>query len=239
MLIPVKHAKRSTVSSYIKKLIERGESQHLDFKFGITDSRKIARSLVAFCNSEGGTLLIGVKDNGAIAGVRSDEEYYMVEAAANLYCKPAIIFQTHEWNVEGKTVLEVTVLSDPDELYHAPDKDGNWKVYVRVEDHNLLANSVYLKARKRKKAKKGVFLEYTDKEKILLTYLDLNFSVTLSKFCRVASINRYKAEITLANLIALDIVEQVLTEHGCYYKLKDGNLQFPLKERYPKGFEKW
>lgn len=228
-----------TVSSYIKNLIERGESQHLDFKFGITDSRKIARSLVAFCNSEGGTLLIGVKDNGAIAGVRSDEEYYMVEAAANLYCKPAISFQTHEWNVEGKTVLEVTVLSDSDVLYHAPDKDGNWKVYVRVEDHNLLANSVYLKARKRKKAKKGVFLEYTDKEKILLTYLDLNFSVTLSKFCRIANINRYKAEKTLANLIALDIVEQVLTEHGCYYKLKDGNLQFPMKERYPKGFEKW
>jgi predicted HTH transcriptional regulator len=227
------------VSSYIKKLIERGESQHLDFKFEITDSRKIARSLVAFSNSEGGTLLIGVKDNGVVAGVRSEEEYYMVEAAASMYCKPAISFQSHEWNVDGKKVLEITILSDPDVLYHAPDKEGNWKVYVRVDDHNILANRVYLQARKRRKAAKGVFLAYTEKEKILLTYLDENFSLTLSKFCRIAQLSKYKAEKTLANLVALDIIEQVLSEHGCYYKLKDEKLQFPLNERYPKGFMKW
>jgi len=227
------------VSSYIKKLIERGESQHLDFKFGITDSRKIARSLAAFVNSEGGTLLIGVKDNGSIAGVRSEEEYFMVEAAASLYCKPEVEFQTHEWNVDGKVVLEITVLPDPETLRYAPDKDGNWKVYIRVEDHNLLANRVYMQARKRKKAKRGVFLAYTEKEKILLSYLDANFSITLSKFSKIAGVTRFAAEKTLVNLIALDVVEQVFSEHGCYYKLKDGNLQFPIKERYPKGFTKW
>lgn len=227
------------MSSYIKKLIERGESSHLDFKFEIADSRKIARSLVAFSNSEGGTLLIGVKDNGAIAGVRSEEEFYMVEAAAQLYCKPAVSFQTHEWNVDGRMVLEITILPDPDILRSAPDKNGNWKVYIRVNDQNLLVNSVYLQARKRKRAVSGVFLAYTENEKSLLNYLDNNFSITLSKFCRIAGLNKYKAEKILANFIALDIVEQVLTENGCYYKLKDGNLQIPIKERYPKGFEKW
>jgi predicted HTH transcriptional regulator len=227
------------VSSYIKKLIERGEGQHLDFKFEINDSRKIARSLVAFSNSEGGTLLIGVKDNGVVAGVRSEEEYYMVDAAASLYCRPSIGFQTHEWTVDGKKVLEITILPDPETLRYAPDKDGNWKVYIRVEDHNLLANSIYLQARKRKKALNGVFLAYTEKEKTLLHYLDENFSITLSKFCRMANLSKYKAEKTLANLIALDIVEQILTENGCYYKLKDPNLQFPLKEKYPLGFKKW
>lgn len=227
------------MSSYIKKLIERGEGQHLDFKFEINDSRKIARSLVAFSNSEGGTLLIGVKDNGVVAGVRSEEEYYMVDAAAHLYCKPPISFQTHEWTVEGRKVLEITILPEPETLHYAPNKDGNWKVYIRVEDHNLLANRIYLQARSRKKAIKGVFLAYTEKEKILLHYLDENFSVTLSKFCRIANLSKYKAEKTLANLIALDIVEQIFTENGCYYKLKDGSLQFPMNENYPKGFKKW
>ena len=75
---------------YIKKLISEGEHQQLDFKFEISDSRKIAKTLVAFANTDGGTLLIGVKDNGNIAGIRSDEEYYMVEAAATMYCKPSI-----------------------------------------------------------------------------------------------------------------------------------------------------
>ena len=57
--------------NYIEKLIEQGEHQHLDFKFAVNDSRKIARSLVAFANTTGGKLLIGVKDNGTIAGVRT------------------------------------------------------------------------------------------------------------------------------------------------------------------------
>jgi predicted HTH transcriptional regulator len=57
------------LNTYIKNLIKQGEHQQLDFKFEITDSKKIARSLVAFANTDGGKLLIGVKDNGAIAGV--------------------------------------------------------------------------------------------------------------------------------------------------------------------------
>jgi len=95
------------LNNYIKNLIKQGEHHQLDFKFEITDSKKIARSLVAFSNTNGGKLLIGVKDNGAIAGVRSDEEYHMVEAAAQMYCKPQIKFESKEWTVDGKTVLEI------------------------------------------------------------------------------------------------------------------------------------
>jgi len=53
---------------YIYKLIEEGEHQQQDFKFEISDARKIAKSLSAFSNTDGGRLLIGVKDNGKIAG---------------------------------------------------------------------------------------------------------------------------------------------------------------------------
>ena len=60
----------------IEALIEQGEHQQLDFKFEVSDSKKIARTLSAFANTDGGRLLIGVKDNGAISGVRSEEEYY-------------------------------------------------------------------------------------------------------------------------------------------------------------------
>jgi predicted HTH transcriptional regulator len=43
------------------KLIEEGEHQQQDFKYCINDSKKIAKSLVAFANTDGGRLLIGVK----------------------------------------------------------------------------------------------------------------------------------------------------------------------------------
>jgi len=54
--------------NHIQNLISEGEHQMLDFKFEISDSRRIARSLAAFANTDGGRLLVGVKDNGAIAG---------------------------------------------------------------------------------------------------------------------------------------------------------------------------
>ncbi|MDD4142989.1 MAG: putative DNA binding domain-containing protein, partial [Prolixibacteraceae bacterium] len=66
----------------LQKLIDEGEHQKQDFKFCINDSKKIAKSLVAFANTDGGRLLIGVKDNGKIVGISTDEEFYMVESAA-------------------------------------------------------------------------------------------------------------------------------------------------------------
>ena len=71
-------------------MIAEGEHQQQDFKFEISDARKIAKTLSAFANTDGGRLLIGVKDNGKIAGVRSEEEKYMIEAAAQLYCIPEV-----------------------------------------------------------------------------------------------------------------------------------------------------
>ncbi|WP_302606014.1 helix-turn-helix domain-containing protein, partial [uncultured Duncaniella sp.] len=73
---------------YIASLIEEGEYEHQDFKFAVSDARKIARSLSAFANNDGGRLLIGVKDNGAIAGVRNEEDIFVVEQAAEMYCEP-------------------------------------------------------------------------------------------------------------------------------------------------------
>ena len=53
-----------TDTQYIRQLVSEGEHCHQDFKFEISDARKIARSLSAFANTEGGRLLVGVKDIG-------------------------------------------------------------------------------------------------------------------------------------------------------------------------------
>src|SRR5690554_4769877 len=126
--------KQHSSDKKLKDLIAEGEHQKQDFKFAITDSKKIARSLSAFANTDGGRLLVGVKDNGRVAGVESDEEYYMIEAAATMYCKPPVEFDTYIWEEDGKTVLEVSVLKSKEKPHKAPTKDGDFKVYVRVND---------------------------------------------------------------------------------------------------------
>jgi len=209
------------MNEYISKLISKGENQQLDFKHSITDSKKIARSLVAFANTDGGKLLVGVKDNGAIAGVRDDEEFYMVQAAAQLYCKPPMNFDSKIWEINGKTILEITIAKGENIIYSAPNKDGKWMVYIRVNDQNFTANSILLKVWEKKKSKTGVLIRYTEIEKQLFDYLIENKTITFSKFKKMAKISKYKAEKILINLIVLDLVEIIYTENQIFYKVTE------------------
>ena len=103
--------------NHILQLVTEGEHVHQDFKFAITDACKIARSLSAFSNTEGGRLLVGVKDNGKIAGIRSAEEIYMVEVAATRYCRPSVTLDSQIYKVDGKDVLEVSVAESQHKPY--------------------------------------------------------------------------------------------------------------------------
>ncbi len=67
-----------------------------DFKFEISDSRCISRSLCAFADTRGGRILVGVSDNVAIAGVWSDEEQNMIRAVAEMFWCPPVACETHE-----------------------------------------------------------------------------------------------------------------------------------------------
>ena len=208
---------QETLSRYIRELIGQGENQQLDFKFEINDARKIARTLSAFANTDGGKLLIGVKDNGKIAGVRSDEEYHMVEAAAQMYCRPGLPFETRKWIILGKTVLEVDIAPVKRKPCLAQSEDGKWLAYVRVGDQNIRANTVLLKVWQKDKRKKGIFIEYSSTEEILLDYLDKNGKISISKFCRICRIPRKQAEETLAKLISLEVLQIHLDEKGAVY----------------------
>jgi predicted HTH transcriptional regulator len=207
------------MAHHILKLIDEGEHLKLDFKFEITDVRRIARSLVAFANTQGGRLLIGVKDNGAIAGVRSEEEYYMLEAAAKMYCRPPVDFQSREWTLNNKTVLEIIVPKSNRKPHYAAHKDGKWMVYIRVDDQNLLANRVLLKVWENENKPQGVFVKFTEKEKILLEFLEKNPAITLSKFRRLALISRAKAESILVKFVLLKLIRIRFEEKQTFYEL--------------------
>ncbi|MBN2683278.1 MAG: ATP-binding protein [Bacteroidales bacterium] len=208
--------------NYIRNLIAQGEHLQQDFKFEISDSRKIARSLVAFANTAGGKLLIGVKDNGAIAGVRSDEEFYMVEAAANMYSQPEIIFKTKEWKVEGKIVLEIDINKSDKMPHYAKNEEGKWLAYIRTGDKNLLVNRIQLQVWKREKFGKPVFIEFRENERLLFDYLDRKKEISLPKLLKLTRMKKQDAEQLLIDLILLQIIEIEFREQITVYKFKEG-----------------
>lgn len=204
---------------YIRKLISGGENQTLDFKYCVSDSRKIARTLTAFANTEGGRLLIGVRDNGSIAGIKSDEEIYMVDTAAQLYCRPEISYTIKQHTTEAKTFLEVEVRKGEERPYQSKDETGKWLPYFRNNDQNLVANKVLLQVWAKSKKPSGVMVKFGVAENLLLDYLTKNGSITISAFRKIARVNAYRAESILANLIIFKVLIMKCSEKGFSYEL--------------------
>ena len=207
---------------YIRNLIAKGEGQDLDFKYYISSASKIAKTLVAFANSSGGRLLIGVKDNGNIVGVESEEEVYMIQLAAERYCRPEVKLEMTSWDMDGLVVLEVYVAPGSDKPFYAKDDEGKWLVYIRKEDKNLLANKVLVEVFKRKKSDQANIIRYDLPESFLLDYLSEHKQITFNQFCRLAKIRPYLAEKVLVNLVSIKMIEVHHTSQGDYFVLKQG-----------------
>ncbi|MDR1762482.1 MAG: ATP-binding protein [Dysgonamonadaceae bacterium] len=212
-----------TKKEYITELIAQGEHQRLDFKFEVSDSKKIARTLSAFANSDGGALLIGVKDNGHITGIRSEEEYYMLEAASEMYCRPKVPFKARTWNIEGKTVLEAKVAPSPQKPHQSPDKYDVYRTYIRIDDENILAPDVLDMAWAKMAAVNGTHLTVSKPVEKLLKYLEINDFVTVNQFRKIARINSNTAKNILSDLLALGTIGYKLEDKSIVYGIGQEN----------------
>ena len=206
-------------SDYIFNLIKEGEHVHQDFKFEISDARKIAKSLSAFANTEGGRLLVGVKDNGKIAGIRSEEEIYMIDSAATLYCTPEVTVENRLFTIEGKHVLEVTVLEAENKPIYALDEAKKKWAYVRIQDENILADVVHLNFWEHNKTEEKVVMVYSEREQQILNILADKGLLTLNQCSKLTGIPRKETSELLADFIRFKLVKEVFKEHRFYYEL--------------------
>lgn len=202
----------------IKALILNGEGVTLDFKKTITHFEKIARTMVAFANNQGGRLLIGVADDGRIVGVKSeDEEKYMITQAAHLYARPALEPIFEEIYVEEKLVLVVKIEESDTKPHYALGEDRKWWVYIRVNDKSVLASKIVVDVLKRSSSAEGVLLEYSEKEKSLLEYLSTNERITAKEYSQLFKLSRRNTNRILVNLVLTGVIRLHTTEKEEYY----------------------
>jgi predicted HTH transcriptional regulator len=199
--------------------IANGENEVLDFKKTISSASKIAKTISAFANHKGGTLLVGVNDNKTISGVRTDEEKYMLELAANFYLKPSTKLEIREWNFGGKTVLEAIIPEGKDKPYYAKDEEGKWWVHIRVNDQSLLASKVVVDVLKMNSGNQINIIKYSDKEQIVLKTMDKNGRLTLKEICKMLNISRWRAQKMLVSLVSAGVIRSHTTEKEEFFTL--------------------
>lgn len=200
---------------YIARLIEEGEHEHQDFKFAISDARKIARSISAFANNDGGRLLVGVKDNGAIAGVRNEEDVYVIEQAAEMYCRPAQNLRVTVFKAEGdKKVIRIEIDRARRRPVMVAEADGSLHAYYRVKDENILASDLMVRAWKAAEADgEGMLITLSDIERRMLAMLSDHPS-SVEEFMLDAHISRAHAEDIIVRLHAMGLLDFAYDGHA-------------------------
>lgn len=203
----------------LKKMLRDGEGESLDFKQTISSATKIAKTMAAFANHKGGVLLVGVRDNKTIRGVRSEEEKYMLELASAFHCKPEVGIEVEEIPVGNQLVLKCTVEQGKNRPYYAKAEDGKWWAYIRVADKSLLASKIVLDVMKRNSANEGVYIEYGKNEKAVLEYLQNNERITLNEYKNLVNISSRRASRILVNLIRAGVIRSHTYEKTEFFTL--------------------
>ncbi len=189
---------------YLLSLIQEGEHQQQDFKYRVTDAYKLAKSVSAFANTKGGRLLIGVRDDGHLSGVRSEEEIYMMHQAAYKYCKPEASIQFDTFHVEGRTIVIATILPSNKRPVCALDETGKRIAYIRLADENIVASPVFLALWRESQTSQGAVLSYDDSIRHLLDVMQGR--QTLNQIVRTSRLPRHKVITLLARLIRFGTV---------------------------------
>jgi|Deesub1362A_J573_1020465.scaffolds.fasta_scaffold00395_26 ATP-dependent DNA helicase RecG len=130
----------------IKRLLKQSEGQFLERKtcYEYRDgkrrlrkakdvARNVAETLSAFANADGGTLLLGVEDNGAVSGVDFPEDKLkVIQNAPKNLIKPSLRAEINKVDFEGKRLFIFTVNWMPD-VYQLTDG----RYLLRIGDSNV------------------------------------------------------------------------------------------------------
>ncbi len=127
-----------------QKLFSQPEGKTLEFKRDLSSLKPILKTLVAFANTAGGTLIIGRSDEGKITGVDDvlREEERLASAIAD-GIRPSMMPEIEVYSHEGKPLLIVTVPHWRGPFYlkaEGPEKGA----YVRLGSTNRRAGEELL-----------------------------------------------------------------------------------------------
>lgn len=122
-----------------RDILFSGESKNVEYKVTLPDkSEKCMKTIVAFANTQGGKLIVGIDDKThEIVGVENEILFQVMDGIANAVsdsCMPQIIPDIEPQTVDGKTVIVVSVEAGKNRPYYLKSKGKENGTYIRVAD---------------------------------------------------------------------------------------------------------
>jgi len=207
----------------VQRYVGSGEGQHIEFKLRAPLPSRLAKEVIAFANSGGGKVFIGVDDDGSIVGVKdSAEEEFSLREAMSRYCRPRIQWYSKRVPVTKKR--DVIVVSVPSSVRkpHFIVSDENRRkgpAYVRIQDMSIEATPESIKLMQAEHLDEGVHFEFSEKELLLMRYLEQYSKVTVNGFAQIADLSREQAGHVLVTMTRAGILDQYREPRGDYYMI--------------------
>ena len=205
----------------LRNLVRQGEGEALEFKLKANHPEKIIREIVAFANTNGGILLVGIGDDKGISGLKfADEDEYVLVRAIEKYCFPAVQYQIERLPInDERDILVFTIpKSEKKPHYVKLETDTHPKAYVRVKDKSVQASKEVTKILRREK-EEGLMFNFGEKEKKLMVYLAENQKISVDLFSKLAHIPRWLAAKTLILLVLTNVLKVLPDEQIDWYVL--------------------
>ena len=213
-------------SKELQVLLEEGEGFQLEFKRKVSSPAKIARALVAFANTKGGTILFGVDDDKTIVGVESEKtEAEMIEIAGKVHCEPPIEPVIEIVSHRGKDVIVVTVEESTEKPHRLVDEEGESpdlesKVLIRVKDKTVVASKEVVKILQSESLDAPPMrISIGETERRLLDYLDGNERITVKQVGKLVNISDRRASRLLIQLVRAGVLRIHTHEKEDFYTL--------------------
>lgn len=199
-------------SNELLDIISEGESDTVEFKRKFSSAEKIAREIIAFANSHGGQLMLGVDDDRTVCGVSSEkEEIGLVEIACSYYCDPPIAPRIEIAAIRGKDVIVVHVpesRSKPHWLRVGDNQPlSERQAFIRLQDKTVAASKEVIKVmRGTRPDAPPVKVSIGRLERALFDYLDVHSRITVAEFKKLVNISERRASSILVRLVRAGVL---------------------------------
>lgn len=209
----------------LKDLVKKGESQQLEFKLKANHPDKIVKEIVAFANSNGGKLIIGVNDEREILGLKfAEEEQFTLLRAIEKYCIPTINYDLYSTILDNdKEVLIFDIFESKAKPHFVQFEDNPLQrnAYVRVNDMSIKASKEVLNIWKGKSKNKNYTFNFGPKETQLMKYLEENGKISLAQYQEITALNKIKCSSTLVLLTLANVLDIIPGENADFFVLKN------------------
>jgi hypothetical protein len=119
----------------LRELIKHGEDERLEFKETISKPEEFAETVVAFANSKGGIILLGVNDQSRIVSITAPNIEDTIANILRSRCEPSIKYTVDRRNIDEKDIIMVKVEEGQDKPYFVRDKGP----YIRANATDRIA----------------------------------------------------------------------------------------------------